>query len=113
LDVVANIVDNNSYKEVILKTREKVGGGEPISSVLSQSPELFEPIFIQMVLVGEKTGTLEKTLMDLVAFYQREIDSSITNIINILEPALIVFLGVVVGGLIMAILMPLYNTMSI
>jgi len=113
LEVVANIVDNNSYKEVILKTREKVGGGEPISSVLSQSPELFEPIFIQMVLVGEKTGTLEKTLMDLVAFYQREIDSSITNIISILEPALIVFLGAVVGGLILAILMPLYNMMAI
>jgi len=113
LGVVANIVDNHSYKEVILKTREKVGGGEPISSVLSQSPELFEPIFIQMVLVGEKTGTLEKTLMDLVAFYQREIDNNINNIISILEPALIVFLGVVVGGLILAILMPMYNMMSI
>jgi len=113
LEVVADIVDNNSYKEVILKTRDKVGGGEPISSVLSQSPELFEPIFIQMVLVGEKTGTLEKTLMDLVAFYQREIDNNITNIINILEPALIVFLGAVVGGLILAILMPMYNMMSI
>ena len=113
LEVVANIVDNNSYKEVILKTKSKVGAGESISSVLVQSPELFEPIFIQMVLVGEKTGTLERTLMDLVAFYQREIDNSINNIISILEPALIVFLGVVVGGLILAILMPLYSMMSI
>lgn len=113
LEVVANIVDNNSYKEVILKTKSKVGAGESISSVLIQSPELFEPIFIQMVLVGEKTGTLEKTLMDLVSFYQREIDNSINNIISILEPALIVFLGLVVGGLILAILMPLYGMMSI
>jgi len=113
LEVVANIVDNNSYKEVILKTKSRVGAGESISSVLIQSPELFEPIFIQMVLVGEKTGTLERTLMDLVAFYQREIDNSINNIISILEPALIVFLGVVVGGLILAILMPLYSMMSI
>jgi type IV pilus assembly protein PilC len=113
LEVVADIVDNNSYKEIILKTKKRVGMGQSISSVLTQSPELFEPIFIQMVLVGEKTGTLEKTLMDLVAFYQREIDNSINNIISILEPALIVFLGVVVGGLILAILMPLYGMMSI
>jgi type IV pilus assembly protein PilC len=113
LEVVANIVDNNSYKEIILKTKGKVGAGESISSVLTQSPELFEPIFIQMVLVGEKTGTLEKTMMDLVSFYQKEIDNNINNIINILEPALIVFLGVVVGGLILAILMPLYNMMAI
>jgi type IV pilus assembly protein PilC len=112
LTVVSDIVGNVAYKDVILKTKEKVGAGETISSVLVEYPDLFEPIFIQMIMVGEKTGTLEKTLMDLVIFYQKEIDTAMANMIAVLEPALIVFLGVVVGGLIMAILMPMYQMMS-
>ncbi|TFG35220.1 MAG: type II secretion system F family protein, partial [Parcubacteria group bacterium] len=112
LTVVSDIVGNTSYKEIILKTKERVGSGESISSVLVQRPDLFEPIFIQMILVGEKTGTLEKTLMDLVTFYQKEIDTATANLMAVLEPALIIFLGVVVGGLILAILMPMYQMMS-
>jgi len=113
LAVVSDVVGNTSYQEVILKVKDKVGAGEAISSVLVQHPELFEPIFIQMVLVGEKTGTMDKTLMDLVLFYQKEIDTSTANIIAILEPLLIIFLGIVVGGLILAILMPMYDTMTV
>ncbi|MCX6760606.1 MAG: type II secretion system F family protein [Candidatus Nealsonbacteria bacterium] len=113
LTVVADIVGNVAYKEIILKTREKVGAGESISSVLVQYPDLFEPIFIQMILVGEKTGTVERTLMDLVVFYQKEIDTATVNIMALLEPTLIIFLGVVVGGMILAILMPMYQMMTI
>ena len=113
LTVVADVVGNTSYKEIILKTKERVGAGESISSVLLQHTDLFEPIFIQMILVGEKTGTTEKTLADLVNFYQKEIDTSTTNLMAVLEPALIIFLGVIVGGLIISILMPIYQTMTV
>jgi len=112
LTVVADIVGNESYRDVIFKTKEKVGAGESISSVLVQYEDLFEPIFIQMMLVGEKTGTMEKTLMDLVTFYQREIDTATANMIAIMEPALIIFLGIIVGGLIISILMPMYQMMA-
>jgi len=62
-----------------------------------------------MTLVGEKTGTLEKTLLNIVYFYQKEVDRSIDNLLSILEPVLIVFLGVIVAGLMAAVLLPLYR----
>ena len=62
-----------------------------------------------MALVGERTGTLDKTLMNLVSFYQKETERTAENLLSVLEPLLIVFLGVVVGGLIAAFLLPLYQ----
>ena len=109
LEITGGIVGNTTYKEIIFKARDEVRRGEPISSVLGRSPENFPPVFTQMILVGEKTGTLDKTLMDVVDFYQKEVDRTVENLLSILEPALIVFLGLVVAGLMAAILMPLYQ----
>jgi len=109
LETTGDIVDNTVYKEIIFKTRDEVRRGESISSVLARFPEAFPPIFTQMALVGERTGTLDKTLMNLVEFYQEEVDRTVSNLLSILEPVLIVFLGVVVAGLMAAVLMPLYR----
>jgi len=113
LSTVGDIIGNTAYKEVISKTKNEVRKGVPISTVLSQAPEIFPPVFNQMVLVGEKTGSLDTTLMNIVEFYQKEIDRTIENIITVLEPVLIVFLGIIVGGLMLAILMPLYQTIAV
>jgi type IV pilus assembly protein PilC len=113
LEVVAGIMDNVCYKDIMFEIRERVGAGEPISSVLLENPTFFEPVFIQMVLVGERTGTLETTLMNVVGFYQKEIDNRINSILSVLEPALIVFLGLVVGGIMLSVMMPLYKMMSL
>jgi len=112
LQTVGEIVGNTRYKEVIFDTRDKVRKGEPISSVLARAPEVFPPVFIQMTLVGEKTGTLDSTLMNIVNFYKKEIDRTIDNLLSILEPALIVILGVIVAGLMLAILVPLYQMIA-
>ncbi|MDD2696800.1 MAG: type II secretion system F family protein [Candidatus Pacebacteria bacterium] len=113
LETVADIIGNVSYKEIIIKARDEVRKGEPVSAILNRRPELFPPVFIQMVLVGEKTGTLDATLMNIVDFYQKEIDRSIDNILSVLEPVLIVVLGVIVAGLMLSILMPLYRMIAI
>jgi len=113
LEIVGDIIGNVSYKEVIIRTREGVKKGEMISSTLSRVPELFPPIFIQMVLIGEKTGTLDTTLMYIVDFYEKEVDRTIDNILGILEPVLIIFLGFIVAGLMLSILMPLYQTITL
>ena len=112
LQTVGEIVGNTRYKEVIFDARDKVRKGEPISSVLARAPEVFPPVFIQMTLVGEKTGTLDSTLMNIVNFYKKEIDRTIDNLLSILEPALIVILGVIVAGLMLAILVPLYQMIA-
>lgn len=109
LEIVARILGNAVYKEAVFRASEEVKKGEPISSILNRFSEAFPPIFIQMTVVGEKTGTLGKILLHLVDFYQKEIDRDIENLLSILEPLLIVFLGVVVGGLIASVLLPLYQ----
>ena len=112
LDTVADIIGNNSYKAVIHEAKEEVKRGEPISVVLSRSPDLFPPVFTQMVLVGERTGSLDTTLMNIVDFYRKEVDRKIENVLSVIEPVLIVFLGLVVAGLMLSILMPLYRVVA-
>ena len=112
LKIVADIIGSVSYRKLILEARDEVKKGEPISSILSRDPELFSPVFVQMVLVGERTGTLDTSLMNVVNFYQKEIDRTIENVLNILEPVLIIFLGLIVAGLMLSILMPLYQMVT-
>jgi len=112
LQTVGEIVGNRCYQEVIFEARDRVRKGEPISQVLSEAPEVFPPVFVQMVLVGERTGTLDTTLMNIVNFYKGEIDRTIDNLLSILEPVLIIILGVIVAGLMLAILVPLYRMMA-
>jgi len=113
LETVGDIISNTAYKEVIFKMRDEVRKGVPISAVLSRNPDLFPLVFIQMVLVGEKTGTLDSTLMNIVDFYQKEIDRMIDNALSILEPVLVLVLGLVVAGLMLSILMPLYKMIAL
>jgi len=113
LAVTGDIIENTAYKEAIFKTQDAVKKGETISSVLFNYLNLFPPVFVQMVLVGERTGTLGTTLMSVVSFYQKEVDRTVDAALSLLEPALIIFLGVVVGGIVIAILMPLYEGLGV
>lgn len=112
LEITSEIVGNETYKKVILNAQDMVRRGETISSALQKAPHIFSPMFIQMVQVGEKTGTLDKSLMDVVTFYQKETERAIDDLLAVLEPAMIMFLGLVVGGLMFSILMPMYKMMS-
>lgn len=113
LEIVGEIIGNTSYRQAIMLAKDEVRKGEMISSVLDKYDNLFPPIFVQMVLVGEKTGTMDSTLMSLVDFYQKEVDRSMENLLRFIEPVMIVFMGVVVGGIMMAVLLPIYQTMSL
>ena len=109
LEICEQILGNSIYKEIIASAREEVKKGEQISSVLSRFPKFFPPLFTQMTIVGERTGSLDKTLLNLVAFYTKETEKTIDSFLSIIEPLLIVFLGLAVGGLMGAVLLPLYK----
>ncbi len=113
LNTVAEIIDNTCYKEAILKTRDEVRKGKSISSTLSSFPEIFPPVFTRMALVGEKTGTLDISLMNIVDFYKKEIERTIDNFLSILEPLMIIILGVIVAGVVLSVLTPLYKMITI
>ena len=113
LELSADIVGNNTYKEAIFNARDEVRKGVPLSSVLAVHPDIFPPVFIQMALVGEKTGGLDRSLMNIALFYQKEVERGINNVLSVLEPGMILVLGGVVGGLMLSILMPLYKMLSV
>jgi len=109
LEITGDVVGNKIYQEIIAKTREGVMGGRTISSVLSSYPERFPFLFIQMVVVGEKTGHLEKSLSSIVEFYEKEVDRTLDSIIKLIEPVLMVVLGGLVGLLAMSLFVPLFQ----
>jgi len=109
LKITADVIDNSFYKKIIEKTEERVARGETISSVLSRYPEQVPSFLTQMVSTGEETGRLEDTLMDVVNFYKGDLDRFINNLTKILEPMLMLFLGGLVGILVISIFIPLFQ----
>jgi len=109
LEITGEVIGNNVYKKIIFETRDRVRKGEAISMVLKRYPETISPLFIQLTIVGEKTGKIESTLMNIVDFFQKEIERSLDRFLSLLEPMIIIFLGLLVGGLVGSILLPLYR----
>jgi type IV pilus assembly protein PilC len=112
LETAGEAVGNEVYKVIIIEARDAVRRGDQINSVLRKYPENFPPLFTQMTLIGEKTGTLEETLMHLVSFYQKEVSRALENVLNLLVPFTIVILGIVVGGMVGSVILTLYNVVG-
>ncbi len=112
LKITEDTVNNTVYKKIIGQIGKQVSEGEKISSVLLANPVYFPAFVIQMIKVGEETGKLDKTLMEVVAFYQKEIKRAIDLFLTLLEPMLIIFLGVIVGILAISVFAPLYGALG-
>lgn len=112
LRITKDTVANSVYKKIIGETEEKVSEGEKISSVLVRYPAYAPPFVVQIIQVGENTGKLDKNLMEIVNFYQKEIKRAVEAFTALLEPVLIIFLGVFVAFLAISVLQPLYGALS-
>ncbi len=112
LEVVSDLIDNNVYKKALMQTRDRVVKGESVSYVFGQFPEIISPLFVQMASVGEQTGRLDSSLTNVVTFYKRETDVFIDSLSSIIEPVLIIGLALMVGFLVAAVLLPIYQISS-
>ncbi len=111
LEITADVVGNVVYHDLIMKTVREVQDGNPIASVFLNSPEV--PVMIShMISVGESTGQLETILDRLTQFYSREIDNAVAGLVSLVEPMIMIIMGVAVGGMVAAIIMPMYNLAS-
>lgn len=108
LDITTSILENRVYKQLMGRVSEKVQTGKSFSKALYEEP-LVPNILVQMVHIGEETGELAYILKNLANFYRRELDTAIDSMIGLIEPAMIVSLGVGVGVLVSAILLPMYS----
>jgi type IV pilus assembly protein PilC len=112
LKITKDTVSNYIYKQIIGETEQRVSEGEKISSVLVKYPDYAPPFVVQMIQVGEDTGRLDKNLMEIVNFYNKEVKRTVEVFTAMLEPILIIFLGVVVALLAVTVLEPLYGSLS-
>lgn len=108
LEVTADVVDNLVYKEIIEAVLVEVKGGRSFADSLSEYSEI-PGVLSQMAKVGEETGSLSSILETLSTFYRREVNNAVDTMIGLIEPAMIVCLGLGVGVLLASVLMPIYN----
>ena len=111
LDIVRNVIGNSVLANAVQKARENVREGEPIADPLRRSG-LFPPMVVQMVAVGEKSGELEKMLLKISDSFDRTVETRITGLLALLEPVIILVMGVIIGFIVIAIMLPMLEMSS-
>ncbi len=111
LSIVSKTAGNKTIETAIMNARASIREGETISEPLSRS-NIFPPMVIQMIAVGESTGALDSMLGKIAEFYEEEVDVAVANLTSMLEPMLMVFLGVVIGGVVIAMYLPIFSMAS-
>lgn len=109
LKITEEIIENSIYKSILKETEERVARGERVSVILAGYPQYVPSFVNQMISTGESTGRLEETLMDIVKFYQQQIERTTANLTTILEPVLILCLGLGIAVLAVSIFVPLFQ----
>ena len=108
LDVVAATAGNSVVEKAIREARLSISEGRPVAEPLSET-HVFPPMVTQMIAVGEATGALDSMLGKIADFYDEEVDSAVGVLTSMLEPMLILFLGVTIGGLLLAMYLPIFQ----
>jgi type IV pilus assembly protein PilC len=111
LDITARTAGNAVVEQAINTTRKSIEGGETIAAPLKQTA-VFPPMVVQMIGVGESTGALDTMLAKIADFYEEEVDVAVAGLLTLLEPIMIAILGGVVGGIVIAMYMPIFALIS-
>ena len=106
--IVAKVAKNKIIEDALLTARARISEGRSMSEPLQDSG-IFPPMVVQMVQVGESTGALDNMLNKIADFYEEDVDNLVTNLTSLMEPIIIMFLGVVLGGLIIAMYLPIFQ----
>jgi type IV pilus assembly protein PilC len=108
LEIVGKTSGNTVVEETVANARVSIREGEPISEPLSKSG-VFPPMVVRMISVGEQTGQLEKMLNKIADFYDEQVDAAVSGLTSMIEPLVIGLLGIVVGGIVVALFMPIFK----
>jgi len=112
LDITARTAGNKIVEMAVLRTRASIAEGKTIAEPLRESG-VFPPMVVQMIAVGEQTGALDAMLGKIADFYDEEVDTAVANLTSLLEPLLMVFLGIVVGGVVIAMYLPIFKLVTV
>lgn len=109
VEIASHTVSNSLYKDLLHEVAERINAGELMSQAFSRNDIYFPPILTQMTAVGESTGRLEEVLKKVSKFYTQEVDSLVSNLVELIQPALMLGIGLMVGLLFASVLLPLYD----
>lgn len=112
LEITAKTAGNRVVSDAILASRASIAGGDTISAPLARS-QIFPPMVISMIAVGEQTGGLDEMLSKIADFYDEEVDAAVSGLLSLLEPMMIVCLGIFVGGIIVAMYLPIFDMINV
>lgn len=113
LEILGENTPNPNYAGVLLEAKEYVKEGQKLSDQLAQYERLFPPVFTNIVRIGEETGALDQVLTEIALFYESEVDQTMKNLTSIMEPILMVLVGLAVGALAVSIISPIYNLVNV
>src|SRR5689334_21307550 len=111
LEITAKTAGNMVIHDAVMQSRQSIAGGETIAAPLEKS-KVFPPMVISMIAVGEQTGGLDEMLSKIADFYDDEVDVAVSVLLSLMEPAMIVILGVIVGGMVIAMYLPIFDMMN-
>lgn len=109
VNITASTLDNYVYRHELRKAGEMLRRGDFFSVYLKKAPDLFPPILVNMIEVGENTGNLTENLAYLAEFYEDDVDEILKNLSSIIEPALLLFMGLLVGFIALSVITPIYQ----
>jgi type IV pilus assembly protein PilC len=112
LAITARTAGNKVVEQAVVGARSSIASGRTIADPLIES-KVFPPMVCQMIAVGETTGALDTMLQKIADFYEDEVDNTVANLMSLLEPAVILFLGVVIGGLVVSMYLPIFKLGSV
>jgi len=111
LEITARTAGNMVIHNAVMESRASIAGGETIAAPLQKS-KVFPPMVISMIAVGEQTGGLDEMLSKIADFYDDEVDAAVSTLLSLMEPIMIVVLGVIVGGMVIAMYLPIFDMVN-
>ena len=108
MDSVAGAAGNAVYRDAILKMKDEASTGQRLTAAM-RDQELFSNMAVQMVSIGEESGAIDEMLTKVADYYEEEVDGSVDALTSLMEPMIMAFLGVVVGGLVVAMYLPIFK----
>jgi type IV pilus assembly protein PilC len=111
LEIVAATAGNKVIEDAVLRARENVRQGETLAAPLAAS-QVFPPMVTRMIAIGEKSGALETLLEKIAEFYDQQVRATVKSLTSLIEPVLIGIMGVMVGGIVLSIFMPIFDLQS-
>jgi type IV pilus assembly protein PilC len=111
LEITAKTAGNTVIHDAVMASRASIAGGETIATPLKES-KVFPPMVTSMISIGEQTGGLDEMLSKIADFYDEEVDVAVSALLSLMEPIMIVVLGVVVGGMVVAMYLPIFDMIN-